>query len=466
MNVRPVFDGTEQMSPATTAPLWVRWWTALRSYTPSKAAILRASVGMGASIVALAGVGAASSYTTVLVEVDGVSRPYSSFSPSVGSVLADLDIEVASFDHVAPGLNTPLPEGSRIVVRHARSVELTIDGVPTTIKTTASSLEDVLTALESRGDVHASAHRSALRDDALPLLTRTQQIPVKTGDKTLFITVRPGDDIHTVLAARGISISPLDRVKVRTSGGELAIDIDTVTRGYVIETEEIPFTERLSDSGELFKGETIISQKGANGVATLRKWKETVDGVVVNEHLKSRTVTTTPIEQVRTQGTKDPSPIELVKAGIDPKATLEDGYEPDGTPSKRFRAALGTLSSDSEIAELRAHAQLNDIPLVYSGEDPRAIARPMVSARGWNDAEFRCLVALWDRESHWNPYAENPYSGAYGIPQSLPGSKMESVGPDWRTNPVTQITWGLNYIGGRYGTPCNAWGHSEAVGWY
>lgn len=462
----PVPDSIDQNSPDTTAPVWARWWTALRSYTPSKAVILRTSAGLGASILALAGVGIATSYTTVLVEVDGVSRPYSSFSPSVGSVLADLDIEVASYDHVAPGVNTPLPDGSRIVVRHARSVELTIDGVPTTIKTTASSMEDVLTALESRGEVHASAHRSALRENTLPLVTRTQQVPVKIGDTTRTVTIRPGDDIRTVLHAHGVTISPLDRVKVRTSGGSLAIDIQTVTRGYVTETEEIPFTERLSDSAELFKGETTISQKGVNGVVTLRKWKETVDGVVVNEHLKSRTVTTAPVEQIRAQGTKEASPIELVKAGIDPKATLEDGYEPDGTPSKRYRAALGTLSSDSEIAELRAEAQLHDIPLVYSGEDPRAIARPMVAARGWNDAEFRCLVALWERESHWNPYAENPYSGAYGIPQSLPGSKMASVGPDWRTNPVTQITWGLNYIGGRYGTPCNAWGHSEAVGWY
>lgn len=94
------------------------------------------------------------------------------------------------------------------------------------------------------------------------------------------------------------------------------------------------------------------------------------------------------------------------------------------------------------------------------------IAYGMVAARGWGDGEFSCLVALWNKESGWRVNAYNPSSGAYGIPQSLPGNKMASVGADWQTNPATQITWGLNYIQGRYGSPCGAWGHSQRVGWY
>jgi hypothetical protein len=96
----------------------------------------------------------------------------------------------------------------------------------------------------------------------------------------------------------------------------------------------------------------------------------------------------------------------------------------------------------------------------------QAIAYEMVIARGWDNNEFDCLVALWNRESHWNVYAANPTSGAYGIPQALPGDKMATVAADWQTNPVTQITWGLGYIAGRYGTPCGAWAHSELKGWY
>jgi hypothetical protein len=96
----------------------------------------------------------------------------------------------------------------------------------------------------------------------------------------------------------------------------------------------------------------------------------------------------------------------------------------------------------------------------------QAIAYELVLAHGWDTNEYDCLVALWNRESHWNVYAQNPTSGAYGIPQALPGDKMATAGADWATNPKTQIIWGLGYIAGRYGTPCGAWEHSESVGWY
>ena len=96
----------------------------------------------------------------------------------------------------------------------------------------------------------------------------------------------------------------------------------------------------------------------------------------------------------------------------------------------------------------------------------QAIGYELVMARGWGEDQYSCLVSLFNRESHWNVYAGNPVSGAYGIPQALPGTKMASVGADWQTNPRTQIIWGLNYIAARYGTPCAAWGHSQAKGWY
>ena len=85
---------------------------------------------------------------------------------------------------------------------------------------------------------------------------------------------------------------------------------------------------------------------------------------------------------------------------------------------------------------------------------------------GFKIDQFPCLDKLWKKESGWDHRASNSGSGAYGIPQALPGSKMASVGSDWRTNPATQIKWGLNYIEGRYDTPCNAWSHSQSTGWY
>ena len=96
----------------------------------------------------------------------------------------------------------------------------------------------------------------------------------------------------------------------------------------------------------------------------------------------------------------------------------------------------------------------------------QAIAYEMVAARGWGEDQYSCLVALWKKESGWNVFAHNQSSGAYGIPQSLPGSKMASAGADWATNPATQITWGLGYITARYVNPCGAWNASQIKGWY
>ena len=94
------------------------------------------------------------------------------------------------------------------------------------------------------------------------------------------------------------------------------------------------------------------------------------------------------------------------------------------------------------------------------------IALGMLGSYGWSSSQFSCLVSLWNEESGWNVTASNPSSGAYGIPQALPGSKMASAGADWQTSAATQIRWGLGYIKADYGSPCSAWSHEEADGWY
>ncbi len=121
------------------------------------------------------------------------------------------------------------------------------------------------------------------------------------------------------------------------------------------------------------------------------------------------------------------------------------------------RAAVRRAAEQRAAAERARRAQ-------PSGS-PRDIARAMLAQRG-QSGQFGCLDSLWSKESGWSVTSDNPGSSAYGIPQALPGSKMASAGADWRTNPATQIRWGLGYISASYGSPCAAWSHSQANNWY
>jgi hypothetical protein len=132
--------------------------------------------------------------------------------------------------------------------------------------------------------------------------------------------------------------------------------------------------------------------------------------------------------------------------------------------SAKVTAALAQAKAAAD--RVKAQAQRRAEAMRNAQRNPQALAKIMVADRGWSSSQFSCLVSLWNRESRWNYKAYNASSGAYGIPQALPGGKMESAGSDWRTNPITQMKWGLNYIADRYGTPCGAWGHSESTGWY
>jgi hypothetical protein len=147
-----------------------------------------------------------------------------------------------------------------------------------------------------------------------------------------------------------------------------------------------------------------------------------------------------------------------------------------GKKQEELTARLALLEKGAaDLEGLReAAARLGSIGLLgvqAAGGAPLAaqeIARVKMASYGWDPAEFACLVGLWNAESGWSWSATNPSSGAYGIPQALPGWKMASAGSDWLTNPATQITWGMGYIRSVYGSPCTAYDRflSRSPHWY
>ena len=145
-------------------------------------------------------------------------------------------------------------------------------------------------------------------------------------------------------------------------------------------------------------------------------------------------------------------------------------------------ASNGTAIWSSATNQYSAYLQLQDDSnlVVYQGATPlwamswvhdaggaQAFSQVLFVHYGWSVAsQYNCLSSLWSSESGWSWNATNPSSGAYGIPQALPGSKMASSGTDWHDSGLTQVHWGEDYIAGRYGNPCGAWSHFQTYGWY
>lgn len=137
------------------------------------------------------------------------------------------------------------------------------------------------------------------------------------------------------------------------------------------------------------------------------------------------------------------------------------------------RAAQLQRRSQAVDARVAALDALKAQQLLELGYDPETASTPQEIARqmmltwyAWDEDQYACYDSIIMRESRWDPFADNPHSSAYGIPQALPGKKMASAGDDWKTNPATQIKWGLGYVKERYGTPCKAWSFKRSHGWY
>ena len=128
--------------------------------------------------------------------------------------------------------------------------------------------------------------------------------------------------------------------------------------------------------------------------------------------------------------------------------------------------ALPVAGQNSSSGVTRTVAAPQPKPPPPPPSDPRQLAAGMLADYGWGSDQFSCLDQLYIHESGWNPAAENSSSGAFGIPQALPGDKMASAGADWRTNAATQLEWGLGYIRASYATPCGAWAFWQSHNWY
>jgi len=147
-----------------------------------------------------------------------------------------------------------------------------------------------------------------------------------------------------------------------------------------------------------------------------------------------------------------------------PQPASDSDLPADTTPS--LLELDGVKNVDASTMALLSLA-IRQVELAREPHGAKLVAKALIAEKyQWNEEQYSCLNKLWTKESHWNYKARNKVSGAHGIAQALPATKMEVVGTDWRTNPVTQISWGLKYINERYDSPCKAWSKFKRSRWY
>ncbi|MDT4960522.1 MAG: resuscitation-promoting factor RpfB [Pseudonocardiales bacterium] len=353
---------------------------------------------------------------TVNLVVDGQSTQLHTTASRVSDVLDAAGYRVGVHDLVAPSPNVEVHDGSKVIYKRGRLLHLDVNGVRKDVWTTAPTVSDALLQLGySTADFTSVSRAKRLALGATAITVRTPRLVTVVHDGKKQQVTTTESTVGRLLTDLGIKYSATDRLSASPGSALKAnqkIVIGRVKHRTVTTTAALPYAIKKSLDPTLDKGQTRIITAGLAGSARITYSVVYVDGVIVGKTPIKTVVLSQPTTQVMKVGTKRP------------------------------------------VA-----------PVVVPANEAQAIAKKLAAARGWGDDQFACLVPMWSNESGWRTNAANP-SGAYGIPQALPGSKMASAGPNWQTDASTQIKWGLGYIAARYVDPCGAWTFWQAHNWY
>ena len=365
--------------------------------------------------------------------VDGRASVVHTTASRVGDVLRGAGYRVSSHDLVAPSTSAAVHDGGRIVLRRGRLLHLTVDGRHANVWTTAPTVAQALSELGYGGSDLVSVSRSRrLPLSPTDIAIRTPQLVTVVHDGRSEEVTTTDTTVGELLSDLQIPVGADDRV-IPAADAELTADttirVERVVTRTLVKVQSTPFPTRTLRDSSLFAGTTEVVHPGKAGKVRITYSVIYVDGKPVGQ-TKIGSVT------LRAPSTR------VVKVG-----------------TKRI------VHDQSAAADSAPTSSVPSAPVPSPGT-AKAIAKQLLADRGWGSNQYDCLVTLWDHESGWRVHAANP-SGAYGIPQALPGSKMASAGPNWQDSAETQIKWGLSYIQSRYGTPCGAWSSWQAQGgWY
>ncbi|TCD54278.1 DUF348 domain-containing protein [Alloscardovia theropitheci] len=453
-------------------------------------------------------------YKSVALTVNGKTTHVRTFAISVNGLLAQENIPIKTHDFVSSRAGARLINNDSVIVRSAYEASITIDGHEVPFWTYATSADQLLKLFKQNeaNAVKVTVNISNIYNKLTGGFVINSDGPVTVIADGQTTTMPDGKlTAASILDARGINLGQHDRVSVEQSGSDTILRVVRISYSDSTRDVEIPYTSLTINDDTMDEGTTTIVQQGANGSKTQYLRNTIADGVVESSEITKEIVTRDPQDEIIHVGTKkkaDDSDASSHSSDTDNSAPSNDSQsqssQQDQTQSQsQSQAQSQNQSQSNDQAQAQEKAKAEAAEKAKRDEEARkaadeaaqrareqaaqqqqaqqqaqsglwhptvaqakAYAQAAAAQYGWTGSNWSALEWLWNRESSWRWNAENRSSGAYGIPQSLPGSKMAAYGANWRDDAAIQINWGLNYIKNRYGSPLKAQEHSKNTGWY
>ncbi len=443
-------------------------------------------------------------YKAVALTVNGKTSHVHTLAISVDGLLREQNVSVKTHDFVTSSSGDRLTNNSSVVVRTAYESKITIDGHEVSFWTYATSADQLLKLFKQneKNAVKITVNISNIYNKLTGgfVINADGPVTVIADGKT---TVAPDGKLTaaSILDSQGINIGQHDRVSVEQDGNTTILRVVRITYSDSTREVSIPYSSVTVDDDTMDEGTTSVVQQGIAGTKTQYLRNTLADGTVESSEVTKEIVTRDPQDEIIHVGTKKPQTSESSQdSSSDNNSSQKDNSSSDSSSSQSQDQQQNQSNSDSDTqksdAQKKAEAEkakqeeaakaqkaAEEAKAQKAREDAakaqqqsglwhptvaqaKAYAQAAAAQYGWTGANWSALEWLWNRESGWRWNAENRSSGAYGIPQSLPGSKMAIYGANWRDDASIQINWGLNYIKNRYGSPLQAQDHSKRTGWY
>lgn len=480
-----------------------RRWTPRRFVTLRRVRVTACVVSLTLASTLAFGVGARK---TVALTIDGETTTVTTYAMSVDRLLQERGVKVKTHDLVESTSPTSMLSNHDVVtVRSAYQTTITINGQEVPFWTVATSAEQLIGFFEQN---EADAAKVTVNIDNVYNKLTGGLIINQNGPVTVIAdgqsSESPNGKLPTasILDSKGITLNKEDRVSVEKDNGETILRVRRVTHGEETRTKAVPFGTQTIVDPSLQPGEVVVRQEGEDGEIQQTYDVTYVDGEKESETLTNETTTKIALDQIIAVGpaaSSDDSGSDDGSGNSDNSGKNDNSNKNNNSDNSDKKDDSNSNSGNTDNSDdnkkddsgSKTDPDPTPTPDLTPTPDPtptptpqpsdpsagcrlyhpspaqaQAYAAGAAAQYGWTGQNWTDLVKLWTRESSWLWYAENASSGAYGIPQSLPGSKMAAFGANWRDDAAVQIDWGLSYIAQRYGSPSKAWEHSEQVGWY